>query len=634
MEDKKIINRVYVKNESGEVFIIDNGEKNRWSNNFDNFSDSKDDISDRMFELIDKYGHIYFPIAVEVAPEPGIHTRSVDEEKLNKEVLIKIEKDFSVVDILERIKSIIGKRFQESSGDNRNSLFSIIKNKVNKDEKLKKKVALDVIKKLKELVGDKPLSDNSEIIKNIRIFLNEFSNFELLALGSIDSEIKTMRKNFIENERASLISEVFNARPVLKKLNFQYEYLRDILDIRTFLIESRMFDRDEDEVKELFFIFAMMFTKELDKDVDFKNRVKNRLNFSYLTSLSLNNFFSITTMTNKNIVLLNNVMRECFDSFPKFEPLIAMEFYRRNLVEEAHKCIEMPELRDTQKNLIFLMNHIMNISVRERGERVMNQFVYEKYKEAFTTIKVESLSFVEEKNLKEILNVIKNFSVNTNISKREAFGIFFDKDSYIEKMDFIKDNDTLRKKILIKSQLEIQNDDNSIENKYRFTKNEIQNIMYSDINSVYLKFYSVIRTFDGEYEHLTEDQVSGIHREFFKVLASSNTSERKNAVRMLSSFLHFASHQVSEFASDEELDKRIKILIKEMSNSTLRNNTIASIINNPYELYKDSPHDYRIKHSTSNTILGKEYTHVSQLIQDEKDIREIVKSTILLNILN
>jgi hypothetical protein len=630
MENKRVINRVYVKNELGEIFILDNGDKNRWTNSFENFSDSKEIISERMFELINKYGHIYFPIGVKTELEPGVHTVNVEDDKSNKEILIKVEKDFSVIKILEEIKAIKMGEFAGTAGDNRNALFSMIKLEVSKSEKLRKKVVLEIIEKFKNIVF------SQQTIGTIRNFLGEFSNFELLIVGSVESEITSIREDIFNNEKALFMAGVFNASPVLKRIDLNYEYLRDLLDFRISFLGTRLFDRydrEEDSIGELFFMFAMRFTKELDKDVDFKNKIKNKLNFSYL-SLNIGNFFSITKMTNKNVILLDKVMRECFESFTTFEPMIAMEFYRRNLLDEAHASVKEKEPRETQKNLITLMNHMMNVDVRNKGERAINQFVFEKYKEAFTTTRREAMAFVDENNLRELLNIVKDFSVNTNTSSRESFNIFFSNDSDLESMNFIKDSDILRRKILIKSQLEIFDNDSSIESKYRFSKNEIQNIKYSEINSVYLKFYCVMRTFEGEYEHLTEDQVSGINREFFRSLASSNTSERKNLVRMLSLFLHFASHQVSEFASDEELDKRIKIIIKEMSNSTLRNGTIASILNNPNELYKDSPYDYRVKNAASDTILGKEYSHISQLIQDETGIRDIVKSTILLNILN
>jgi hypothetical protein len=628
----KRINRIYVKNESGETFIIDSGEKSRWNTSFDNISESREVVSERMFKLLDKHGSLYFPIAFEREIQQEVENHIEPDLVYSKEILVKMEKDFSIVRLIQNIKNVLSEK-KDFRSNFESTLFSFIRIKAESDRDFRKKIINDLMVNFLPKAREMTASNSAELNEIFKKNFNH-SSLETIINNVVDKEIASLVANFESNNSLLFISSVNKTVPFFEKVKENYSYIRDLIDLRLSFDSSGIFERGQkSNIQSLILYTALNFTKEIEQDSYFRKKIKaNSDVLKYaMVNESFDNFFEISKISKKEMEIFTNFS---IDSFNQLGSLFLLELFNKGM---GKKALEFMSSRQEKEQLHRSLISLLEFVIGGSGDRDNSTFILDLYMDSFLSIKREIFKNLNENNLNEIIALIKKVSSSTNKNIEESFSLFFGDEGEIDRMDFIKDASTKEKKILLKMKLDLYSGNNYIEKSHSsiFTKTETQNMRYSGINSVFVRFYALTKTFENEYESLSDEEVKKIYNTFFRYLASSNANERKSLTRMLSLYLHLKYYDVpSELSSPELLDKRIKILIKELSNSTLRNSTVASIINNPSVLYGDISFYRNVTRLTGDTIMGKDYSYVSILIENDEDIRMSIKSALLLNILN
>lgn len=145
------------------------------------------------------------------------------------------------------------------------------------------------------------------------------------------------------------------------------------------------------------------------------------------------------------------------------------------------------------------------------------------------------------------------------------------------------------------------------------------------LDSIYLKLLMVVNTLSREGDSMGEGLLREIYSGAFRALVSANKSERKNFIRMLSYALR--SNRTLK-TTVEPVEDRLRMLLEELSASSLKDSTIQAILEGP--VYSDNRPSWRVRDAlTSRAILLLSYVDVAALAEKSQGVRGIIRQTLL-----
>jgi hypothetical protein len=588
--------RLIATDQNGLVYVLDTGSKNSENMRYNELSDDKDLISQRVFSILSKNDYV------------EIHS--------HESLSVRFKKDFNITEVLLEaiyVEQLLSENeiYRYRNTKFKNIIIDIIESKYRSDKGFKDKI----ISQIKDFLGENIYINYNEIKEmpnynesNVRIltkerqFIQDLFNYEI--------KEKTDLIQTVENQVSMEIlygTESYNSR-----IPYTYDELRDLVAFN-YNFEDVFSIKSTSTIQEYLLV---KYTDQVVNDPFVSKIVKSNSEFKM--------FGSITKMTNKSLSLLiaNTIDSDrqffsfvfSYHNFRFFFPL--MELYRRGM----HKEIESLKLTSKEKLQIFRPLY-----------RVYYEYITY-YKDQLKIIKDEILKDSNDSTISAIIEVMQIYN-DKKFSAENVVDFVFEKDEDFSSFNFLRERSFEYKKKLVLNHI----------NKKRYeinflTENDSKTLMRSQIATVYQKIWFFTEIMISGVDH-GEALTREVCETMFKGIASGTSSERKIALRALSLFLH--TDKLNLTSTDPELDstvnkQKIRIFMEELSRSTLRNTSLETMMKKPKDVYGgDSSYYWFINRTTQNSkMLGRDYTDIYSIIEDSENVRDIIKSSLLLLTLN
>jgi len=588
------INRLYITDHNGEVFNLDTGYKNSRATDYSDLSDSYELISKKLFSILSKseYINLYG----------------------SQDQVIHFKKDFNIIEILKEIQAA---QINESKNySSRGSLSKIISSLLLEHYKINKTAREKAIDEIILYFG-------SDYYKTYRTNEDKNSprNIDIMGSSERQSRIAELVTDIFKihaEETSKVISivenqlnmeELYYEKKANLKIPYTYEYLKNIITFhKTFINFGWNFISHTRSITEH---TILKYSEEILNDPNLHDEIK-KTNFYFIGS--------IARLTNKNLSKLAKVVLNIDDVYDihskiKEKFLFIMELYKRKMYND------IISLMDESK--IYIIFDVIRDNFIEYVDY---------YKDELKFLKDQILSNINEINVGQLLIKIQLFLSYYKIS--QVLDFVFDKPEAYDCFKFMKERSRSFKKALVESFIHYKH--NFLDIGF-FPDDESKYIKHSHFNSLYHKLGLLIKNLT-DVNKIDVDLTKEINMDFFKSLASASSSEKKIVTRMLSLFVNSDKVSINSDNAEiaEEQKQKILIFMEEMSKSTLKNLTLESIMKNTTGLYENSlSKKWFIQRTTSKKLMfGKEYSQIHEIIENSDDIRDIVKSTLLLLILN
>jgi hypothetical protein len=589
-------NRLIATDQNGLVYILDTGAKTSENMKYNELSDDKDLISQRVFSILSKNDYI--------------------EIYSDESITVRFKRDFNITEVLletlyaEQLLSEKNEAYKYRNKKFTDIITDIIESKYKSDRAFKDKL----ISQIKDFLGENIYINYNEIKEmpnynesNVRILAKHKLFIQYLFNYDIREKMELIQT--IEDQISMEV--LYGAESYNSRITYTYNELRDLV--------AFSFNFDDFNIKGTSIIQEYLLVKYTDQvlnDPLVSKIVKNGAEFKM--------FGSITKMTNKNLSLLvaSTVDTErqffsfvfSYNNFRSFFPL--MELYKRGMRREIES------LKMTRDEKL----HIFRPLYRSYPEYILY------YKEQLKIIKDEILKDSNDSTISAILEVMQTYN-DKNFSAEDIVDFVFESDEDFNSFNFLRERSFEYKKQLILNHMS--------KKRYEITfltDNDSKTLIRSQIATLYQKIWFFTEIMVSGVDH-GEVLTREVCETMFKGIASGSSSERKIALRTLSLFLH--TDKLNLASTDSEIDstvnkQKIRIFMEELSKSTLRNTSLESMMKKPIEVYgNNNSYYWFIKRTTQNgKILGRDYTDIYSIIESSESVRDIIKSSLLLLTLN
>jgi hypothetical protein len=566
--------QLYIIDDKENKYTIDTSVKETFNITSNSILDKElPIISKRLFAIFNRSEYILYPIT-------STKLVKLDKSKNIYENLIEISKEFVKEEYSETSKlfKILVELIEIEMTDNHSYRKHLID-----------QYNLSTYNLQKEEIRERNVSD---LIKNV--FEKE--------LYRIKNTINDIEGNITAVEIKNL--NIVNP----SRFNYTYEDLKDIV-MYYHSNNTRYFYYGSNDLDLIYLEMILRYPENVVNDEAMLKIIQDNMpRFSPLFN------GTISKLTNKNLELIvSNIIR---NNSIKYNTILIFELYRRNM----NKLINLINLSFDQKI------NILESVAKEYSD------VYEYYKKEIATIKNEILSVVNEDSIMQVLEAIKKFIHTSRLEYIDVLNFVFNDDQSYEKLSFLREKSSNYKKLLINTYIKNRSERPRDVEFLQSSDNKL--LVYSDLNSV----YTILNLFIDQMKEYSETFDVKLYTEIvialFKSIASASSSEKTISLRMLSFFIH-ADYNDIKYADDQkdQLNQKILIFMEELGKSTIRNSTIEKMLKK-FQIDSGSMYWFAKRIMKKNLMFGLEYIAVSDIIKDSENIRDIIKTTLLLLVLN